>query len=229
MHHPELTEIYRKHFSECSKTITQVISNVTEPAADPLLISPPTKYLDSDFKIMYFGQEANGWAGSFHDSKGVDHLLDVYDKFANNVGGPAYGGPFWNAIKRLNQSFSKLHVLPAFTYNNIIKIGKHRAKGLPSEPLLRWQKTWFQVIREEVRILTPDLIVFFTGPRYDKFLQEAFGPLEFFQVGARGIRQLSRVRALGLPANTFRTYHPNYLWRHDFYSYEKDIIDASRA
>lgn len=175
---------------------------------------------------MYFGQEANGWEGPFHKSKGVEHLLDIYDGFANNAGGPRYGGQFWNAVKELNRSFSKLHASPSFTYNNIVKIGKHESKGKPSEPLLRWQKAWFQVIREEIRILAPDLIVFFTGPHYDKFLQEAFGSVEFSQVGVRSIRQLSRVRAQGLPVNTFRTYHPNYLWRHNFYSYEKDIIAA---
>jgi hypothetical protein len=229
MHYPELTDIYRKHFSECSRTINQIISSGAEPPTDPLLISPPLGYYDSDFKIMYFGQEVNCWEGPFHESKGVDHLLEVYDRFANNGGGFRYGGQFWNALKQLNESFSKLHTSLSFTYNNIIKIGKHEAKGLPSEPLLIWQKTWFQVIREEVRILTPDLIVFFTGPDYDKFLQEAFGPIEFTQVGARSTRQLSRVRARGLPVNTFRTYHPNYLWRHDFCSYERDIIDASRA
>jgi hypothetical protein len=228
MHHPELTDIYRKHFSECSQTINQIVSSGAEQPANPLLISPPTKYFDSDFKIMYFGQETNQWEGQFHDSKGVDHLLDVYDRFANGspYGGP---GPFWNAVKQLNRSFSKSHASLAFTYNNIIKIGKHGSKGLPSEPLLSWQKTWFQVIREEVRILTPDLIVFFTGPDYDKFLQEAFGPIEFSQVGARSTKQLSRVRAQGLPVNTFRTCHPNYLWRHDFCSYKRDIIDASGA
>lgn len=179
MYHPELTDIYREHFSECSKTINGIISSGAEPPTNPLLISPPLGYYDSDFKIMYFGQETNCWEGPFPDPKGVDHLLEVYDRFANNGGGFRYGGQFWNALKQFNESFSKLHTSPSFTYNNIIKIGKHGSKGLPSEPLLRWQKTWFQVVREEVRILTPDLIIFFIGPRYMRFLEEAFGPIEF--------------------------------------------------
>ena len=228
--HPELAEIYRKCFSECSKSLSDVLSSDVERPANPLLISPPAGYYDSHFKVMYFGKETNGWGkGSFDESKGVDWLLNEYHDFVNHEGGPRYSGQFWNAIKKLQESFFHLHPSACFTYNNIVKIGKAKGKGLPAEELLKWQKSWFQVIREEVRLLAPNLILFLTGPNYDKFLQGAFGPIEFSQVGARTTRQLSRVRAQGLPVNTFRTYHPNYLWRHDFYSYQKDIIEASRG
>ena len=140
-----------------------------------------------------------------------------------------HGGPFWNAIRQFNETFSESHTSVSFTYNNIIKIGKHEAKGLPSEPILRWQNRWFEVVREEVRVLAPDAVIFFTGPDYDKFIEEAFGSVEFCQIGPRSARQLTRVRARVLPVNTFRTYHPNYLWRNDFHAYKREIVSAIRA
>jgi len=103
MHNAELTDIYRTHFLECGKTVDQIASSGIQPT-NPLLISPPKDYYKSDFKVMYFGQETNSWGGLFDQSKGVDHLLDVYDRFANEGGAYRYGGAFWNAIKRLNHT-----------------------------------------------------------------------------------------------------------------------------
>lgn len=219
-----LIPLYKQALSQSLSNYQDVPSSKDGGPANPLLIAPPKDYASSTLKVMYFGKETNGWEGAFKDSKGVQHLLGVYDAFVNNGGAAKYRGPFWNAIRRFNTVLSKLVPSLSFTYNNIIKVGKDWSKGTPPESVLRWQENWFQVIREEVRILSPDVIIFFTGPDYDRFIEKAFGPVGLEKIGNRIVRQLARLTSTGLPNATFRTYHPNFLYRNDFSGYLSAVV-----
>ena len=219
-----LTEHYEKAFAESRDTFSEVPNSADEGPANPLLISPPQNYDGSTLKVMYFGQETDGWEGSFQDSEGVQHLLRVYEGFANQGRSRQYGKHFWNALHRFDKAFSAIDSSTSFTWNNIIKVGRSCRKGTPSESVLRWQDNWFKVLKEEVRILQPNVIIFLTGPNYDKYIKKALGPFTLEPIGNRTDRQLARVKCDGLPEAAFRTYHPNYLWRNGFYDYLGDII-----
>jgi hypothetical protein len=52
-----------------------------------------------------------------------------------------------------------------------------------------------------------------TGPNYDDMIERVFGPITMTPIGNYSQRELSRIKRRGLPEHTFRTYHPNYLWR----------------
>ena len=81
----------------------------------------------------------------------------------------------------------------------------------------------------EVNELKPNLVVFFAGPNYDRFITRVFDDAAFEAISAKPVRQLARVKSHWLPTNSIRTYHPNYLWRHGFYEYVAEIVCAIRS
>jgi len=116
-------------------------------------------------------------------------------------------------------------------WNNIVKVGLSGRKGRPSAEILEWQSPFFDVIRLEVSLLAPDIVVFFTGPKYDEFIRRVFPDARFEAARGRTERQLARVTAAGLPRAAVRTYHPGYLWRQGrqgFEEYLKEILNLLR-
>ena len=224
-----LVPIYEQAFAQSLANYQDVPTSADGGPANPLLISPPENYESSKFKVMFFGQETNGWEGAFKESDGVLPLLGVYDEFVNKGVCRSYGGHFWHAVLRFIAEFTKIDPSTSFTWNNIVKIGKDWSKGTPPDSVIKWQENWFQVIREEVRILSPDVIIFFTGPNYDRFIENVFGPFTLEKIGDHSVRQLARVGSLSLPSTTFRTYHPNFLFRNGFPGYLNDIMAAIRS
>jgi len=189
-----------------------------------------TEYFAADYKIMVFGQETNDWEGIFPHPKKTNHLLDIYHKFYNNGSCFSYSGSFWNGVSQLKSAlrkkFGQSDQVQSILWNNVIKIGKANGKGTPSNEILKWQDTWFDIVLLEVCLLRPDIIVFFTGPNYDVFLSRIFSDLSFENLNGRDSRELARVKSHFLPRNTIRTYHPGFLWRNKFYSYLDEILDA---
>lgn len=201
-----------------------------ETLANPLLIDVPKSYFDADCKVMIFGQETNGWEGAFPHKKGVAHILKTYSDFYNSDHCYSYGGQFWNGVSKFRDAMAE-KLRPSgktlsIVWNNLIKIGKAEGKGAPSEDALLWGDKWFDVISHEMEVLKPNIVVFFTGPNYDKYISRIFNGATFECIADRNERQLARVKSSMLPVDSIRTYHPNYLWRNDFYGYLNDIIGA---
>ena len=62
-------------------------------------------------------------------------------------------------------------------------------------------------------LLKPKVCLFFTGPDFDDRLRHTFHGLVYQPVAEWSERVLARLVHPALPANTFRTYYPNYLRR----------------
>ena len=213
-----LVSIYRQAFCQCMETVNTVPTSRNGGPANPLLVSPPEDYFGSGLRIMYFGQETNGYEGSYEGSRGIDHLLGVYKRFTTeNNGFPRYGGQFWNAIKHFQGRFHVRDASTRYVWNNLIKIGKDHSKGRPSTKIMEWQFPWIDVVKKEVDILDPHVVIFFSGPNYDSLLKRTFEDATFEPVLGFELRKLAKVKSKYLPDNSFRTYHPGYLYRHGFY------------
>lgn len=223
-----LQSTYENAFRQCLCTLGQAALNDEMRPASPLLIRPPSSYFQSSLKIMFFGQETNGWGGGFHEDIGIERLLVDYDCWANRNRGFEYGGQFWNAIKSFSMAFTSLEPRSSFIWNNIIKVGKY-VRGRPSTNALLWQEPWFGVIRDEVRLLKPDVVIFFTGPNYDDMIRKTFGEFDVSPVNGFNSRKLSRITSSLLPCHTFRTYHPGYLYRVGLSAVRDAIVNEVRA
>jgi hypothetical protein len=193
--------------------------------SNPLLIhiKDEEKYQKADIKIMFFGQETNSWYGEL-GSKSVKDLLHCYSDFL----GSTYSSQFWNAVRDYVSTIQDLNPNKSveFVWNNILKIGKENSKGKPQQDLVELQKEVFPVIREEVEILKPDLIVFFTGPYYDTYIKKEWNGVVMNEASNYKIRQLAIMQHPSLPLNSYRIYHPNFLYRQgkEFYSNVKNTI-----
>ena len=184
--------------------------------SNPLLlyINDEEKYQNADLKIMFFGQETNMWEGELGDKR-IDELLHTYSEFFGKGKCFSYGGQFWNAVRDYVHSIKQIAPDKSveFVWNNLIKVGKADSKGKPEADLIEFQKKEFPVIKEEIEILKPDLIIFFTGPYYDSYFADEWYNAIFTDLHNWKKRELAAVKHELLPANTFRTYHPNYLYR----------------
>lgn len=69
-----------------------------------------------------------------------------------------------------------------------------------------------KTLQDEIYIIDPEVLIFLTGPDYDKYINEIF-PCTIKQIQGYNERSLVQVISSSLPERTFRTYHPDYLKR----------------
>jgi ABC-type Fe3+-hydroxamate transport system substrate-binding protein len=55
-------------------------------------------------------------------------------------------------------------------WSNVVKIGKANDKGLPPDYILDATMKEFNVLQEEIKLINPDIIIFLSGPNYDKYI-----------------------------------------------------------
>lgn len=196
-----------------------------EVPANLLCLSVPKNYIDSEVKVMFFGQETNDW-GTYSDEDDEETLKKAYDDFFTSKNCFSYGGQFWNGVSRTaNLLELRSGKSVGLLWNNIVKIGKAGDKGRPNKQILDWQNVAMSFILEELEAAKPDVVIFFTGPNYDDLLNQVFEDISFQKLSGKDCRQLSIVNSKFLPKKAIRTYHPNYLWRNDIDSYLNDIVD----
>ncbi len=204
-----LSELYRKHWN----LMVQELKN--QGLANPLLIylKDEESYRNADLRVMIFGQETNGWEGELGQVK----LEDLLVEYANFFGAGqcfVYGGHFWNAIKDFQKTIKELsgNKSVEFVWNDILKIGLNDNKGHPTSELISLQRKVFPVLTEEINILKPNAIIFFTGHNYDDYIRLEWADIVKTAIKDWDTRYLTKFNSKFLPENTFRTYHPYYLY-----------------
>ncbi len=228
-----LNDVYEKLYPNLKQELDKINSVLekdgedTEQATNPLLLKIDDDYANADTKIMFFGQETNGWLGEQNDGVflgEIEPVLDLYEEFYLNGGCYSYGGQFWNGINRLKSLINEKFPNKKFGYvwNNVVKIGKCD-KGFPHK-INHITNEHFNVILQEIDILKPDILIFLSGPYYDGELKKIFGDYKETELGDFDIRQLCKISSSNLKL-AFRTYHPNYLWRNDIDNYFNTLID----
>jgi hypothetical protein len=219
----QLYDLYKKYWPAMLSSLEG--NNLSNPLL--LKISDEEKYQKADLKVMVFGQETNTWEGGL-GTKSIDELLGTYARFFGGGKCFRYGGAFWNAVKDYSAGIREANPDRSveFVWNNIIKLGKADSKGAPKKSLVYAQKEVFPVIKEELAILEPDLILFFTGPRYDQYLKAEWPDLTWHELTQEPARKLALLESESLRGQAFRTYHPNYIYRQGkpFYSAVKEAV-----
>lgn len=241
-----LKDLYISRFQQDNPCILQLLREMRRgenPPAYPLLLKVNEEiHYKADLKIMIMGQETDSWErqqkrpftpidqSSKIVASTVDDFMDTYRTFLNEWG---KNSPFWHYIKNINSSLNRQ--LPGKTieiiWNNIYKIGnKEKGKNRPTDIIRSFENEHFNVIEEEVNILKPDIIIFFTGPNYEKRVEKIFSitsstPL----VSSINERELAKFQ-LSNGITAYRTYHPNYLQQNSKVEYRdyicKDIIQS---
>ena len=141
-----------------------------DKATHPLLIKVNDNFPFAKSKIMFFGQETNTWYDEFTENSSIDRILKGYEEFYLKKGFESYKSPFWYYFKALISRFEDVE----FCWNNLLKIGK-RSSGIPQCGLINETEKHFKVIMDEINILKPSLLLFFTGPTYDQYIKRFIG------------------------------------------------------
>lgn len=182
-------------------------SKVTDDWAFPFLLKPSEEYIKSKLKLMIIGQETMGWNSEQYqkaEEATVESLQERYDLFVNNGG---FNSPYWQFQKAMKE---KLASSVGFLSNNVVKIGCEYDPGYIKE-VLDWQLEHFNIFSGEIEVCQPDVMIFLTGPRYDKVLRLSLGRFSATCVDPN-IRCLHILRFEKYPdLPVIRTYHPRYL------------------
>jgi hypothetical protein len=217
-----LRNLYLSHLDELRNFSISLDDN--DDCDGPFLMNEPSlEFKQSKHKLLIVGQETNGWLGGFSgDSEAdLDHNRHVYEQF--NFG-ENYRNLFFPYARTIATRLTGHNV---WMWSNLFKFGKASGRGYPSDKINELELNYFNVFREEIRILNPTCVVFMTGPNYDSTLQQripdaSFAPLENFS-----LRQLAKVASTLLPKTSYRIYHPGYGNRHtEIYQLTLAAIEA---
>lgn len=210
-----LKDIYNSHQEDLAKLYEELTQKgLYDSISFPLLLSDFSD--ETHPKIMIFGQETNGWdwlnvpeRPNNEEEGGVEYLTKLYEYFDLGEGKQRYNTLFWQYFRQLREMFgitSRHEIL----WNNINKFGKASGSGRPIADVTRLENKLFNVLREELDVIKPDVCIFLTGPNYDNDLVHKLPDAEFLEIGDYQKREFALVKSKYLPSNSFRTYHPGY-------------------
>jgi hypothetical protein len=182
----------------------------------PLLMSVSDKYARQPHPLLVVGQQTNGWLSATTD---VDALMRLYEEF--NVGEHCGNRVFWSVVRKLECELGSEPLSCA--WSNLNKYEYDGSNGRDSD-IDSSMPAIDDILVEEIKILQPEVCVFFSGPDYDDRVQQIFAGVEYIPLNDNG-NLLSLLRHKDLPALTFRTYHPKYL-RMQGAEFENDLIST---
>jgi hypothetical protein len=215
----QLRELYASKWDGLCKGMQPILEDGAKiQPANPLLLCPGTEkgdeYDSAKIHVMIFGQETNRWFDSGYDNSNteIERLMNIYDGFFTDR---EYRSQFWNGLwlftRMLGDQFPKKKI--GYIWNNVVKIGKADKMGTPPDYIYNVEQQHFSVVKEEIEILKPHIILFLTGPNYDGRIKDKLGELTFEPLSSSYDER--EIAKLTIPHVDYavRTYQPNYLYR----------------
>jgi hypothetical protein len=192
-----------------------------EGVSAPLLINVFDAYERMERKILFVGQETHSW-GRMSDHPSVQSLQTKYAAFDLGKSADYFDGkpnrylrsPFWNFSRaffcNLNQKNPDVtKKTNGFLWTNISKFDSNTTT--PTVDLQQQNTAGFELLKQEIAIVQPDVVVFLTGRKYDYWLEKLYQPERTFPLDSEDLlSQLHSSNGL-LPDMTFQTQHPRTL------------------
>lgn len=182
-------------------------------------------YTKADLKIMFFGQETNGWARGCNVGELTTAYEDFLDDHYNAAEGHFYteglqrGNRFmrWgingimNGVREILKPYPNKRV--AMIWNEISKLSVRKGEGGTSVDATAHEieQRYFHVIPTEVEILRPNILVFLTGPgenTYYNYIKENFTVGVPQQLGGLPLHDVAKLPIEGVKL-AHKTYYPN--------------------
>lgn len=203
----------------------------------PLLLHPTVRWKEAPVRVLIVGQETLGWGfetGSYYDwpyssiwsfedfltvPDSVEAMIHGYKVFEFSRYQPEnYRSPFWRAYRQVRHKFdNEIDGLEtAVLWTNIFRMsldGGSVVKGGTPEEIKSIQIATHGLLRYEIEILKPDVVLFFTGPDYNDVLYSEFKDVQLQDFNGYDLSRTSWIAHPSLPLVSIRTYHPGYLNR----------------
>lgn len=188
----------------------------------PLLVHPTDEYARSRTRLMIVGQETLGWGEGLNSAESPEVLREKLQQGYRDfdLGANYKATPFWDASNQLYFGLNPSATSRAFIWTNLVKMDNARRRpGLEFESSI----SALNLLDAELAAFKPQVVVFFTGPRYDDLLLRTFAGATLTPV----VKSLFRVEHPSLPIHSFRTYHPKYLRLSKQWSVLNEIVERS--
>lgn len=209
-----------EHNEEILEKYKKLIEDEYMDLSSPLLVSSNTEYLSGlKRKIMYIGQETNGWV-NYKKGLGEIPSKKLEEEYYDFLKNKTYKSPFWKFIKECleNDVIDK-----EIIWSNIFICGNKIGYGKPArhEKLLDMSKENLVFLND---FFNPEYTIFVCGPTspyyvvVDSFLKYKDSNL------------LGKYPSIDSPViyddkkNIIWTYHPEYLRRKDLYEETKEKV-----
>ncbi|WP_022954225.1 hypothetical protein [Leucothrix mucor] len=194
----ELYALYKKYESD----LYEFGERSNEIVHGPFLISPNDKFSTSKVRVVFIGQETNGWSCK----KDISNQMETYSKF--NLGEKYVSSPFWNVIRKFEKSIiGETH---SSSWLNINRYDENSKK--PSNENRELLSGLDTLLLSELKILKPDVTIFLTGHSYDSRIIPLLSAQKT-SIGEFDQKQVCEMITNSIGGRVFRTYHPNYLRR----------------
>jgi hypothetical protein len=207
----QLRGLYEGHWNPVRETL-QPYWDHEQGISLPLLLKANEAYEGASRKLVIVGQQTSGWGnpGQPLGDNPIGRLMDEYADFA--LGRWYRPTAFYQASYVLHMMLNPTGPAFGFMWTNLIKVDEDLNR--PAREIEEFVIEKFPVVAAELKILGPDVVVFFTGPAYDDVLAKTFRNVEMRELDGFRINEFARVEGTGLPQLSFRTYHPTYMsWR----------------
>ena len=219
--------------------------SIRSRASAPLLISPHRKWSKCPTKLLIVGQETNGWASqptskdefrletldAFVSSPtGIASMLNAYKAFDFARTYRHRNSAFWRAFRYLEGDVNESPCSAMWTNLFKVDVSGSVVKNCKIRHRRLLRAAQAGLLAEEIRLLKPHLVIFFTGPSYDDELLDAFPDATLSPLlPSHDAREVALVHSKALPVCSIRTYHPTYLQRSRRWGLLEEIATAIRA
>ena len=186
----------------------------------PYLAYVHPHYEEARIRLVVIGKETNGWGNPadivpLTAENAVRRQMEEYANFSLGEHYPkkqAFWTPVYELYRRLNPGGGRYGFM---ALNVALMDYKCRTPSNDVRKII----ISTGLLQEQIRILDPHIVVFYSGPTYDPWLK-----LMFPDIAPPADRWLSRLSSSALPIHTYRTYHPQYLNRRSMRTHIHDRI-----
>lgn len=148
--------------------------------SSPLLISISDAYLTAPVRIMFVGKETNGWWRKLKAYYETEDALDsLMKRYQDQMGKTKWPGRFFQMLRRAARELAGSQV-DAIAWTNLLRTDWEHGKGFSrnskglSTALTKMSQ---EMLRFEVELLKPDVIIFACGASYDSVIKATFPEL----------------------------------------------------
>lgn len=250
--HLLMQELLKAIYEDYKQKISSEVPNLAA-MSPPLLMSVPEKWAKCKTRILIVGQETLGWDfsdGSYFPwphppitnfeqfasyPRSVSALMQGYVEFEfSRYQSKNVNSPYWRAYRHIRNAFDE----EAFGFDscvlttNLFRMAFENGSAVyngtkeQAEEMNRLSGT---LLAEEISVLEPTAVIFFTGPRYESYLMSQFTDMEFSAISDIPVSRMAYVHSSSFPKLSFRTYHPNYLSRSRQWHFLDNICDLIKA